>query len=155
LGRFATKRLHDIQDIPSSTLVELIFDRVSQWASEDNSGSEQNRFDPNMSPMDYERFCAERFAAAGWSTRLTKSSGDQGVDIICEANQRRLVVQCKLYSGSVGNAAVQEVIAAREYEYADLAAVVSNAPFTASAKELASAANVFLLHHDEIARVLP
>ena len=74
------------------------------------------------------------------------------IHMVCH---KRLVVQCKLYSGSVGNAAVQEVIAAREYEYADLAAVVSNGPFTASARELASAANVLLLHHDEIARVLP
>jgi restriction system protein len=105
--------------------------------------------------MDYERFCAGRFAAAGWATRLTKSSGDQGADIICEANQKRLVVHCKLYSGSVGNAAVQEVIAAREYEYADLAAVVSNAPFTETAKQLASAANVLLLHHDGIDNMVP
>ncbi|WP_052954489.1 restriction endonuclease [Microvirga vignae] len=152
LKRFAEKRLHDI---PTSVAVDIVFGLVLIWVSDEDSSSEQVPFDPGMSPIDYERFCAERFTAIGWATRLTKTSGDQGADIICEANQKRLVVQCKLYSGSVGNAAVQEIIAAREYEYADLAAVVSNAPFTVAAKELASAASVLLLHHDEIGSVLP
>jgi restriction system protein len=87
--------------------------------------------------------------------RLTKASGDQGVDIVCEAGGKRLVVQCKLYSGSVGNAAVQEAIATREFEGADLAAVVSNGVYTSGARELASAANIYLLHHDEIAKLRP
>jgi restriction system protein len=152
LKRFAEKRL---QNIPAPAVIEVLFNLVSDWASEEISVTDQHAFNPAMSPLDYERFCAERFAALGWTARLTKTSGDQGADIICEANQKRLVVQCKLYSGSIGNDAVQEVIAAREYEYADLAAVVSNAPFTKAAQQLASTAAVLLLHHDEIASVGP
>jgi len=45
---------------------------------------------------------------------------------------------------------VQEVIAGREFEKADIAAVVSNSTFTKSAKQLAGAANVLLLHHAEL-----
>jgi HJR/Mrr/RecB family endonuclease len=147
LRRFAEKRL---SDVPASAVAEIVFPMVTRWAEEQAASATETEFDPTMSPTEYEQFCADRFSAIGWVARLTKGSGDQGADIICESNNQRMVVQCKLYSGSVGNAAVQEVIAAREYEYADLAVVVSNAPFTNAARELASAANVRLLHHDEI-----
>ncbi|HYF87915.1 restriction endonuclease [Azospirillum sp.] len=150
--RFAGKRL---PDLPAAAVAEVIVRLVSEWADEAGQDGSDIAFDASMSPQDYERFCADRFAEAGWTARLTKASGDQGADIVCEADGRRLVVQCKLYSSSVGNGAVQEVIAAREFEYADLAAVVSNAPFTPAAKELASATSVQLLHHDEIPTLKP
>lgn len=150
--RFASKRL---PDLPPAAVAEVILRIVSEWAEEAGEAGSDTAFDASMSPQDYERLCADRFSAAGWTARLTKASGDQGADIICEADGRRLVVQCKLYSSPVGNAAVQEVIAAREFEYAELAAVVSNAPFTPAAKELASAASVRLLHHDEIPALKP
>ncbi len=102
------------------------------------------------SGVEYERQCAEILQAAGWSARLTKGSGDQGVDIIAEGFNKRVVVQCKLYSKPVGNKAVQEVIGAREYEKADAAVVVSNADYTPSARRLASTAKVLLMHHDEL-----
>lgn len=154
--RFVKKRLPDA-DSQSAILwaVEVIAVLVPVWAAEEDARSDDAKFDASMSPTDYERFCADRFAAAGWNVRLTKGSGDQGADIICDTNGRRLVVQCKLYSGSVGNAAVQEVIAAREFEYANSAAVVSNASYTTTARELASTARVHLLHHDEICNVKP
>ncbi|AWU98096.1 restriction endonuclease [Azospirillum ramasamyi] len=148
--RFAGKRL---ADLPVEAVVDVLVELVGGWAAED--GGEAVAFDPGMSPLDYERFCAALFERVGWTARLTRASGDQGADILCEANGRRLVVQCKLYSSSVGNAAVQEVVAAREYEYADLATVVSNAAYTTAARELASATGVLLLHHDEIAAVTP
>jgi restriction system protein len=155
IKRFVSKRL---PDMPAEPTVDLVFNLVSQWAAEEEASRVALggvRFDPSMSPVEYERFCALRFTEAGWTACSTKASGDQGADIICEANEKRLVVQCKLYSGSVGNESVQQVIAAREFEFADKAAVVSNAPFTRSARALAATAGVLLLHHDEIGKVTP
>jgi len=82
---------------------------------------------------------------------VTPKTGDQGADIVIKYDEMTGVVQCKLYSQPVGNAAVQEVIAAREYYQAAIAIVVSNANYTASARQLAGIANVALLHHDDIA----
>lgn len=107
-------------------------------------------FSPNISPVEYEQMVATMLSDAGWVTRLTSASGDQGVDVVAEKGGIKLVVQCKLYSKPVGNAAVQEAIAGRSFEQADHAAVVSNIGFTRSAKQLASASNVFLLHHDQL-----
>ena len=103
----------------------------------------------------YERFCAARLREGGWQARPTQASGDQGADIVAERNGLRLVVQCKRYGKPVGNAAVQEAAAAARYWSGDLAAVVSNAGFTPAARKLAAAADVVLLHHDDLAEFEP
>ena len=113
--------------------------------------SSPETFDPRMNPIDYERYCALQLERAGWSTRLTAATGDQGADIVAtRADGKRLVVQCKLYSQPVGNDAVQQVHAARTFQSADFAAVVSNQPFTRSARELANVNGVRLLHHEQL-----
>ena len=107
-------------------------------------------FHPGMAPVEYENLVARALRAHGWSADTTKGSGDQGVDVLAHKGRFRLVVQCKLYSNSVGNAAVQEAISAREWENATHAAVVTNAAYTKAAKALAHKAGVLLLHHDEL-----
>jgi len=104
----------------------------------------------STTPLEYETACAAQLSRAGWSTRVTKASGDQGIDVVAEHEGQKLVLQCKLYSKPVGNAAVQEIIAGRQFERAQFAAVVSNASFTVSARQLASASDVHLLHQSEL-----
>lgn len=101
-------------------------------------------------PADYEAICAERLRHSGWTARLTGGSGDQGADVIAEKDGRRLVLQCKLYTKAVNNKAVQEASAARQHERAHMAAVVTPAGYTASARSLAGTTGVLLLHHDDL-----
>ena len=110
----------------------------------------KTEFSNALSPLEYEAYVANSLKDSGWETRLTKASGDQGVDVLASKNGIRVVIQCKLYGSSVGNAAVQEIIAGREFEKADYAVVISNASYTKSARQLAATANVLLLHHDEL-----
>ncbi|HJW29343.1 MAG TPA: restriction endonuclease [Saprospiraceae bacterium] len=108
-------------------------------------------FSTNMTPIEYEHYVCHVLNDSGWSARVTKASGDQGVDVIAHLGSKSVVIQCKLYnSQAVGNAAVQEAIAGREFEKTRYAAVVSNATYTPAAKQLAASASVFLLHHDEL-----
>ncbi len=86
----------------------------------------------------------------GWNATVTQASGDQGVDVIASKDGKEIVLQCKLYSKPVGNAAVQEVIAGRAFEGVEFAAVVTNNGYTPAARKLASATNVHLLHHDQL-----
>lgn len=104
----------------------------------------------DLSPIEYEQLCASLLKLEGWCVRFTAATGDQGADVIAESGRVRLVVQCKQYSQPVGNAAVQEVLAARIYYEADLAMVVSNAPFTRAAADLAKKAAIHLLHHTKL-----
>jgi len=108
-------------------------------------------FDPRMDPIDYERHCALELGRAGWNALVTVATGDQGADVIARRAGKVLVLQCKLYGSPVGNDAVQQVIAARQFQSADLAAVASNQPFTRSAQQLAHVSGVFLLHHEQLA----
>ena len=117
--------------------------------------SDPSVFSPAMDPIDYERHCAMLLQRAGWQTRMTALSGDQGADVIATRGGKTLVVQCKLYSTPVGNKAVQEAHAARTFQQAHYAAVVTNAGFTLSAKQLANVSRVSLLHHEQLTDFVP
>jgi restriction system protein len=101
---------------------------------------------------DYEHECARILRSVGWQARVTKATGDQGVDVIAEGAGRRVVLQCKYYAQgrTVGNHAVMEVRAAQDHEQADHAVVVAPVPFTRSARQLATTTGVMLLHHDAL-----
>jgi restriction system protein len=103
------------------------------------------------SGIDFELECQEILAEHGWSARLTQASGDQGADIIAEAEDGLSVaIQCKRLARPVGNKAVQEVVAARTYYDTDLAAVVSTGDYTEAARRLARRNDVHLLHVDDL-----
>ncbi|WP_324732452.1 restriction endonuclease [Pseudomonas paeninsulae] len=105
----------------------------------------------DLEPQEFESFCAKILRDNGWNARVTKASGDQGIDIIATLGGIKAVLQCKKYSKPVGNAAVQEVIAGKQFEQADVAIVVSNCGYTRSAIQLASMSGVHLIHYSELA----
>ncbi len=113
-----------------------------------NSGIIQ--YDKNCTPEEYELFCAYKLIQNGWDAETTIGSGDHGADVIATKDGKKLIVQCKKWSASVGNKAVQEVYSAKDYYDANIAAVVSNAPYTPAAKTIASKLDVMLLHHDQL-----
>jgi restriction system protein len=99
---------------------------------------------------EYEIYCAKILTRFGWSVIRKGASGDQGVDLLAVIGSAKVAIQCKCYSKPVGNKAVQETISGRQFYGTQYAAVVTNATYTTSAKDLARVANVFLLHHSEL-----
>ena len=94
---------------------------------------------------DFEYTCAEVLIRRGFhSVKVTKSSGDQGADIIACKGMKKYAVQCKLYSRPVGNKAVQEAYAGMGYYKCSHAAVMTNSTFTKGAVDLAESLNVEL-----------
>lgn len=85
----------------------------------------------------FEEFVAEVFEELGYRVRFTKASGDQGVDLIAVSREGRIAIQCKGYSGSVGNSSVQQVFAGMVHYGCDECVVVTNSSFTSGARELA------------------
>lgn len=75
----------------------------------------------------------------------TPKTGDQGADLIAKKNGRRIVIQAKRYKGSVGNEAVQEVVAAVRFYGGDEGWVITSGTFTPSAKALAQRNSVRLI----------
>ena len=85
---------------------------------------------------------------------ITKGSGDQGVDILCERNGKTYAIQCKNYAGSVGNFAVQEAYAGAEFYGCDVPVVICTGSFTRGAKELAETTGVELWDGEKLSRMM-
>ena len=93
----------------------------------------------------YEDICAAYLKQVGFrDIRMTKASRDQGVDLLAKSGRLQYGIQCKYYSRTVGNKAVQEAYAGAAYYGCDAAVVMTNAAFSAPAKELAESNGVLL-----------
>ena len=95
---------------------------------------------------------AENFPNA--SIEKTPTTGDQGADLVISSPTKKIVVQAKYYSSTVGNSAVQEVFSAKSYYDADECIVVSQNGYTSSAKVLASKTGVFLVTTEDFIEIL-
>jgi hypothetical protein len=98
-----------------------------------------------LTPFEFERHVADAYAKMGYRVELTRGGGDQGIDVLASLDDRRLGIQCKRYTGSVGNDAVQQAIAGKIYYSCSHAVVVATSAFTPAARELADRAGVQLL----------
>lgn len=110
-------------------------------------------FDPSSIPTDgheFEHWVSEQLQKFGWDCNVSKGSGDQGIDVLAIKEGVSVGIQCKLYSGSVGNKAVQEAHAGMGFYAVDNAVVLTNAKFTPSAEKLAKSLGVTLLSHHDI-----
>jgi len=102
-----------------------------------------------MEGKEFEEACAELLRNLGYKkVTVTKTSGDQGVDILAVKGKIRYAVQCKRHDGSVGNAAIQEVAAGIPYYGCDQGIVITNSYFTESAIRLAMSNNIDLWDRD-------
>jgi HJR/Mrr/RecB family endonuclease len=100
----------------------------------------------DMAGVDFERFLADVFEELGYHVETTKITGDQGVDLIATAEDKRIAIQAKGYPRStVGNGAVQEAHTGMSFYACNLAVVITNSTFTAAAMELASKVECVLI----------
>ena len=63
-----------------------------------------------MSGLEFESFVGDLLKSLGYSgVEVTKSSGDQGVDVIASKDGTKYAIQCKNYSSPLNNKPIQEV----------------------------------------------
>jgi restriction system protein len=115
-----------------------IHHQVTNILIEDIKNNPGHSLDDVRTGVEYEHFCRLILEDSGWVVITTPVTGDQGADLIAANDDNVVVIQCKFYSKPVGNKAVQEAYAAKGFQQADYAAVVSNAAFTPSARQLVS-----------------
>ena len=108
-----------------------------------------------MDGQEFERFCAKLLMKNGYEdVSLTKTSGDQGIDIIAYRDGIKFGIQCKCYSSNIGNSAVQEVFAGKSYYKCNIGIVLTNQHFSASAIQLAENNGVVLWGREELLRLI-
>ncbi len=103
-----------------------------------------------MSGIEFENFVSKLFRQMGYRTQVTRSSGDQGVDILASKDGILIAIQTKCYSGKVGNHSIMEVVGGMKFYNADKCMVVTNSTFTKSAIELAKANDVDLWDRQDL-----
>ena len=102
-----------------------------------------------MDGLDFEYYCADLLAADGFvDVKVTRSSGDYGVDILAEKDGVTYAIQCKRYTGLVGVKAVQEAYAGRDYYDRMVGAVLTNQYFTKPAVQAARKLKILLWDRD-------
>ena len=102
-----------------------------------------------MDGYEFETFCSDILVKLGYTNvTVTQSSADQGIDVLAEKDGVRFAIQCKRYSGTVGNKAVQEAYAGCKFYDCHVPVVMTNSHFTDSAKQLAEKNNVLLWDRD-------
>lgn len=110
------------------------------------------QIDPfELTPIAYERHCADLLRQQGWTVKETPPTRDGGADFVAEKSGIRLVAQCKRYSHAVGNKAVQEVNSAVKLYNGNVACVVAPSGYTRQAQREATGLSVHLLHHSALA----
>jgi len=133
-------------DPEDSSIIEILEDEMKK-------NTAKLEYSDQMDPYEYEHFCAEQFNNNNWKAKATQGSSDQGVDVIATKNNITLVAQCKRFKKTVGNKAVQEIVAGMKYYQANKGVVIAPNGFTKSAEKLAEANQILLIHHSEIAQI--
>ena len=111
---------------------------------------ENKEFD-NMDGHSFEYYCADLLTKNNYQNiEVTKSCGDQGIDILAYKNDIKYGIQCKCYTSYVGNKAVQEAVAGKVFYHCHVAVVMTNSYFTSSAKELAKSNQVLLWDREKL-----
>ncbi len=107
-----------------------------------------------MSGKSFEKFITKLYIKLGYKAITTKTSGDQGIDVIIQKRFLKIGIQTKRYNKPVGNKAVQEATAGKKYYRLNKIAVITNNYFTKSAKELAYANDVELIDRDKLKELI-
>lgn len=106
-----------------------------------NFASERDTIDGH----EFEFVCADILRLRGYKNiKVTRGSGDQGVDVTAERDGIKYAIQSKYYSNPVGNNAVQEIYTGMQYYKAHIGIIMTNSTFTTSAKELAEKLGIVL-----------
>jgi HJR/Mrr/RecB family endonuclease len=109
-----------------------------------------------MDGYQFEKRLKYLFEDLGYKVDTTPKSGDQGVDLIIQKENKRIAIQAKRYgiSNKVGNSAIQEVHTGKDYYGCSEAWVVTTSYFTKSAFDLAQRVKVDLIHRKKLIDLL-
>lgn len=108
-----------------------------------------------MDGHQFEYACADILKANGYKhVKVTRGSGDFGVDVIAEKDKVRYAIQCKRYNHKLDNTPIQEVVGGLAYYQCDKGAVMTNQYFTEPAKQLAQVNDIELLDRDTLSHMV-
>lgn len=111
-----------------------------------------------LTGIEFENLCQALLQKAGFDVETTKASGDGGIDLIARNNQPffsgKYIIQCKRYTGSVGEPVVRDLYGVVMGERANKGILMTTGHFTVSAVRFASDKNLELIDGERMAKLL-
>ncbi|EJW14366.1 restriction endonuclease [Paenibacillus alvei] len=107
-----------------------------------------------MDGRQFEHYLGYLFKSQGYAVKVTRAAGDYGADLVLEKAGKKIVVQAKRHSKSIGIEAVQQVHSSQNYYGASEAWVLSNRDYTEAARNLAKSNGVRLIGRDELVEMI-
>lgn len=102
-----------------------------------------------LSGVEFERVCQQLVENMGFEAETTKASGDGGIDLIAYNHQPLLsgkyIIQCKRYSGSVGEPIIRDLYGVVMSERANKGILMTTGTFTKSAINFADGKPIELI----------
>jgi HJR/Mrr/RecB family endonuclease len=108
----------------------------------------------SMTGYEFEDFLIDLFTRLGHRVEQRKRSHEQGLDFLLERQGEKIACQVKRYTKPVGNKAIQEANAARDYYRCQRALVITNSIFTKSAIQLAERCKVELWDRNKLKELI-
>lgn len=108
--------------------------------------------------IEFENVCQQLVENMGFRTETTKASGDGGIDLIAYNNQPLLsgkyIIQCKRYSGSVGEPIIRDLYGVVMSERANKGILMTTGYFTNSAISFAEGKPIELIDGQKLGELL-
>ena len=104
----------------------------------------------NMDPIEFERYVGYLYQKQGYRVAMTVTSGDEGVDLYLRRGLSTAVVQCKRYSGTVGQPTVRDLYGAMVHNKARRAILVTSGVISRPAEAWAKGKPIDLIDGHEL-----
>ena len=127
----------------------VILNRIIKFIKTKTYKSTMYKID-RMTGQEFEIVLKKYFEKRGYRVETTPTSNDYGADLILHKGGIKTIVQAKRYKNSVGNSAVQEIVAAKAFYKAKKCLVITNSYFTKNAQNLAKVNGVELWDRNKL-----
>lgn len=112
----------------------------------------------SLSGVEFENVCQALVEKMGLTTQTTKASGDGGIDLIAYNSQPLLsgkyIIQCKRYTGSVGEPIIRDLYGVITSERANKGILMTTGHFTKSAISFAEGKPIELIDGEKLKSLL-
>ena len=108
-----------------------------------------------LSPDDFEKVAAELFRSYGHHVTVSGGTSDHGVDVIVQATTgEKWIVQCKRYSGTVGEAIVRDLFGTMLHEDAQKAYLITTGGISSQAQEWVVGKPIILYEGEKFVKLI-
>lgn len=111
-----------------------------------------------LSGIEFENLCQLLLQKAGFDVETTKASGDGGIDLIAHCRKPffdgKYIIQCKRYSGGVGEPIIRDLYGVVMAEHANKGILMTTGYFSMSAINFSQNKNIELIDGEKMSELL-